>query len=142
VLFLCVVCVYFGYSSASTLFRLRALKKEVSRRAREKTAQSLAVLHHRAANLSQLLSLSSIAFALCLTVQIPAAFNVLGNSRAPMISIIWRQIGVYIVYAADVLLVLLILRLVQWFVASRVSAATLRLTTSGTANETGSTPPE
>ena len=89
--------------------------------------ESLAVLRTQAANLSQLLHFTFLLFGLCFLIQIPVAFMILDDSGRSVLSSIFRNLAVYIAYAADVFFVMLLLRSVQWFVSSRINAAMMCL---------------
>ena len=122
-IFLCCVCAFSLYKSARIMLRLRSIRRGHGVADRHGVMESFAVLRTQAANLSQLLHFTFLLFGLCFLIQIPVAFMILDDSGRSVLSSIFRNLAVYIAYAADVFFVMLLLRSVQWFVSSRVDAA-------------------
>jgi len=125
-LFLCLVCTFSLYKGSRIILRLRSIKRENGVKEHHLILRSLAVLRREAENLSQLLHVTFLLFGVSFLTQIPAAFMILEDSRRPVLTSIFSNLAVYIAYAADVFLVLLVLRLLQWFVSFRISTTMLR----------------
>lgn len=124
VIFLCCVCAFSLYKSARIMLRLRSIKR--GQGDRHGVMGSLAVLRTQATNLSQLFHFTFLLFGLCFLIQIPVAFMIGDDSGRSVLGSIFRNLAVYIAYAADVFFVMLLLRSVQWFVSFRINAAMMR----------------
>jgi hypothetical protein len=114
--------VYIIFSLALVLFGLRSLKRRSRDTSHEVLRPTFVLLQARLVNLRQALFFLCLLFGLCFFLQLPAAFNVLGDSNVPALSIIFMQLGSYIAYATDVLLVFVLLHSAQWFVWVRLQS--------------------
>jgi hypothetical protein len=122
ILVLFLVSVYITASLMEVLLRLRSLKRRSRERSQEAVRPTLASLQARLASLRQVLFSLCLLFGLCFLLQIPAAFNVIGDSNVPALTIIFMQLNAYISYATDVLLVFVVLHLAQWLVWAHVQS--------------------
>ena len=122
ILILFFTSVYVIVSLTQVLLGLRFLKRPSRVSSQEAIRPTLASLQARLANLRQLFFFSCLLFGFCLLLQIPIAFGVLFDSNRPLLSIIFMEMGTYIAYATDVLLLFLLLHLAQWFVSARVGS--------------------
>jgi len=122
-LFLCAVSVYVLISLVRVLFRLLSLKHLYPLQPLPPVPRlQLTALQHRMSNLRQLLWFAFWLFTVCFLGQIPAAFNVIGDSRVPIVNIILLQLATFIEYATDVFLLFLLLHTLQRIVSARVLA--------------------
>jgi hypothetical protein len=114
--------IYIIISLTQMLFVLRAFGRSSQEGSPEGIRPALAALQKRLANIRQILLFTILLFVLCFLLQIPAAFIVLSDSKVPVLSIIFMQLGTYIGYATDIILVFLLLHSLQWFVSVRVQS--------------------
>ncbi len=112
--------IYIIVSLVQALLALRSLRQRLLNGPEESARSTLASLQARLASLRQMYFLLCLIFGLCFLLQLPAAFRVFGLSNVPVLDVIFMQLGTYISYATDVLLVFVLLHLAQWFVWARV----------------------
>jgi hypothetical protein len=104
------------------LLKLRSLKRSLADLSVESIHSTLAAMQDRLSTLRRLFSFAFLLFGFCFVLQVSQAFIVFGDASAPPIAIILRQLDTCLAYAADVLLVFLLLYSLQWFVSARLEA--------------------
>jgi hypothetical protein len=128
ILFLCIVIIYTLYSLSRILFQLYALKKLFASNEPHSVPKTLAGLRGTATNIHQLILFTFFLYALIFFLQIPAAFMIFGDYKAPPLGGIIQDLSIYFAIAAEVFFVLLLLHSAHWFVSARLSSAEIRLT--------------
>jgi len=128
ILSLCIVIIYTLYSLSRILFQLYALKKLCASNEPHSVLKTLAGLRGTATNIHQLILFTFFLFGLIFFLQIPAAFMIFGDYKAPPLGGIIQDLSIYFAIAAEVFFVLLLLYSAHWFVSARLRAAEIRLT--------------
>jgi hypothetical protein len=128
ILFLCIVIIYTLCSLSRILFRFYALKKLSASNETHSVPKALAGLRRTATNIHQLILFTFFLYALIFFLQIPAAFMIFGDYKAPPLGGIIQDLSIYFAIAAEVFFVLLLLHSAHWFVSARLSSAEIRLT--------------
>jgi hypothetical protein len=122
-----LVTIYVLLSAAIVLVRLKLL----SNRGRIQNAlsykQSLAALEVRCANIRQLITATFYLFWFIFFLVLPYATRILGDTHIPIGTLILRNFVTYLAFAANVIFILLVLHMIQWFVSGRVHSFALRL---------------
>ena len=122
-LILVLVVIYTLFSATLIVMRLRSLRTIQNDNFLRK---SLVLLHHRSANLRQIIVAVFYLFGLTFFLQIQSAYWTPENGR-PVGPMILENFRGYFRFGTVIFLVFLLLHLVQWFVSCRIRTAILRL---------------
>jgi len=118
-LFLVLISVFVIFRLLDVFWTTRRLQRTFASGLHQSTdLRSVRVAEHRLANLGQLLLFTSYLFGFCFFFELPAAFVLFGDSKTLPFERLFRQLGIYFVYAAEVFLVLLFLHSLRWAASS------------------------
>jgi hypothetical protein len=126
-LILLLVSIYTLFSATTILVRLHSIKNQNHSEDAFPFQHLLATLKSRTENIRQLISAIFYLFGIMLFWIVPFVIRTAGNSYAPLWKGILEGCFTYSVFASNVFFILLVLHLIQWFVAVRVRACSLRL---------------
>ena len=119
-LLLFVFGLYTLYRVSVIVIRSRSLRTARDERHR---SVSLGNLKRRAASLDRATTAMFYLFGLVFFLQLPFAFNTLGDGPRPLGGLIMENLNYQFRFGAFVFFVFLVLHLVQWFGASRIDRA-------------------
>jgi hypothetical protein len=108
--------------SFRVVLRLRAFKKERASSVANATNLGLNNLRKRLANLRQLHLFTLYLLLLCIVVNLPGAFNVMGEYNTFPLRQMFENLGFFIYYYTPIFQVFVLLHSVQWLVSARVEA--------------------
>lgn len=75
----------------------------------------------------QLITATFYLFGLMFFIGLPSAFNLLGLTKTPAVTLILENLPVHFAVAANAFFAFLVLHSIQWFVFNRVYAYAMRL---------------
>jgi hypothetical protein len=119
-LFFCGVSFYTLWLSFRVLYCVNAFKKQRAGNPVSVRGSRLDGLRKRLGNLRQLHLLTLYVLWLCIVVNIPSAFNILGLYKTIPIGLIFNNLAFLFHYYAPIFLVFVLLHSLQWFVSVRV----------------------
>jgi hypothetical protein len=119
-LFFCGVSLYTLWLSFRVMFCLKAFKKQRAGNAVSVGGSRLNGLRKRLGNLRQLHLLTLYVLWLCIVINIPSAFEILGLYKATPFELIFRNLAFLFHYYAPIFLVFVLLHSMQWFVSIRI----------------------
>jgi hypothetical protein len=125
-LILFLVGIYTFFSATIMLIRIRSLPKQHKIEDISSLQRALVALHAGSSNLHQLICATFYLFGFMYFLTLPLAFISLGDNR-PGWMLIFENLSIYFVFAANVFFIFLVLHSIQWFVASKVRASARRL---------------
>jgi hypothetical protein len=122
-LFFCGVSLYTLWVSFRVVLELRAFKKERASSDANVRGLSLNNLRKRLGNLRQLHLFTLYLLWLCIVINIPTAFSVLGHYNTFPIGLMLENLAFLFYYYAPTFLVFVFLHSLQWLVSARVEAS-------------------
>jgi hypothetical protein len=126
---LTLVVTYTLFSATVIVVRLRSVARQPQIADASSLQRSMAALHARSSNLSQLVGFTFYLFGSVFFLTLPFAFMTLSDSKVPGWTSIFQNLGFNFAFSAHVFFVFLVLHPVQWFVSARLRASALRLKT-------------
>jgi hypothetical protein len=123
---LAVVAIYSLVSATAILVRLRSIMNPSQSKNVAALQRSVDALHARSANVRQLILATFYLFGIVFFFGLWSARWTADHSRASILD----GLFVYFAFAVNAFFIFLVLHSVQWFVAGRLQACTLRLNAS------------
>jgi hypothetical protein len=121
-LILLAVSIYCLSSVVIVLVRLRSIGKSSLNEDPISIRRTVAALHNRSANVSHVIGATFYLFGVVFFLSLQAAPRALGHSRNPLEMEVLPTFVVLFAFAANVLLVILVLHLLSWFVRNRLNS--------------------
>ncbi len=127
-LILCMVAIYSLFSAIVIMVRLRAMTSLSQKEDIASTLRAVFTLHKWCTNVRQLIGATSYLFGFEFFFELQREYFACNNipNKFPVLVFFF---GVDFAFAANVLLIFLVLYLVQWFVSGRVDSFALHLET-------------
>jgi len=116
------VSFYTLWVSLRVVAGFRAFKKERASSAANVSNLGLNNLRKRLANLRQLHLFTLYLLLLCIVVNLPGAFDVMGDYNAFPLRQMFEKLGFFFYYYTPIFQVFVLLHLLQWLVSARVEA--------------------
>jgi len=121
-LILLAASIYCLLSAVIVLVRLRSIGKSQLNEDSISIRRTVAALHNRSANVSHVIGATFYLFGVVFFLGLQSAPRVLGHSRNPFEMEVLPTFVILFAFAANVLLVLLVLHLLSWFVCNQLNS--------------------